>query len=141
MASTPVKFARQYSTSLTAKLVSAGGSGTPNASGYACTNSNGLQSFTVAEALVGAFYVYAYDSLSEIAYNGFVILADTTDAHFCVDDLPTAVANEKLRKFFSNRAPISGAASGFQRFQTYNDDGSESDQYDWNPSNGTIEPV
>ena len=89
MASTPVKILRPYDSALTVKLVSAGGTGTPNASGYACTNTSGLQAFTVTEALVGVFYVYAYDAGDEIAYNGYVTLADTTAVHRCVDDIDT----------------------------------------------------
>jgi hypothetical protein len=89
-ANTPVKFTRPYPTSLTAKLVSVGGTGTPNAAGYACTSSNGLQSLTVAEALVGAFYIYAYDAGSEIAYSGFVVLADDTTTYYGFDDLTAA---------------------------------------------------
>lgn len=91
MANTPVKFLRSYSSALTAKLVSAGGTGTPNASGYACTNSNGLQTFTVAEDLVGLFYVYVHDANDEIAYNGFVVLADTTDTCYVVDEIAIAL--------------------------------------------------
>lgn len=87
MANTPVKFLRSYSSALTAKLVSAGGTGTPNASGYACTNSNGLQTFTVAEALVGLFYVYVHDSNDEIAYQGYVTLVDTTAVHRITDEV------------------------------------------------------
>lgn len=143
MANTPVKFARAYDTSLTVKLVAAGGSGTPNGSGYACTNSNGFQSFTVAEALTGAFYAYAYDSENEIAYQGFVLLVDTTATHYCLDDLTTAIASDKLRKFFTNaREPISGAATGYQRFRVYEDDGTTTAfDLDWKTSDGTIEPV
>jgi hypothetical protein len=85
MATTTVTFLRDYDTALTAKLVSVGGTGTPNPAGYACTNTNGLQSFSITEALVGEFYVYAYDSLGDIAYQGYVLLADDT-ATYRVDD-------------------------------------------------------
>lgn len=92
MASTPVRFVRSYHSSLTAKLVGVGGTGTPNASGYACTNTNGMQAFTVPESLAGAFYVYAHDAQSEIAYQGYVLLADTTDTHYVSDDASLIVS-------------------------------------------------
>lgn len=89
MASTPVHFLRPYPSTLTAKLTSAGGTGTPHVDGYTCTNTNGLQVFTVTQALVGLFYVYIHDAGGEIAYTGYVTLADTTDIHRVVDDLLT----------------------------------------------------
>jgi hypothetical protein len=113
MASTPVKILRPYDSALTVKLVSAGGTGTPNASGYACTNTSGLQAFTVTEALVGVFYVYAYDAGDEIAYNGYVTLADTTAVHRCVDDIDTK-DNSYVAASFSvtaNTNAITAAAS------------------------------
>lgn len=86
MPTTTVKFLRDYDTELTAKLVSVGGTGTPNAAGYACTNTNGLQSLTITESLVGEFYFYAYDSLGDIAYQGYVMLVDDTGT-YRVDDV------------------------------------------------------
>jgi hypothetical protein len=53
------------------------------------------------------------------------------------------VSADKLRKFFTNaREPISGAATGFQRFRVYEDDGTTTAfDLDWKTTNGTIEPV
>ena len=85
MATTTVTFLRDYPAALTAKLTSVGGTGTPNASGYACTNTNGLQSLTITEALVGEFYLYAYDSLGDIAFQSYVTLADDTGVYRASD--------------------------------------------------------
>jgi hypothetical protein len=93
MANTVVRFLRAYDSSLTAKLVSIGGTGTPNASGYSCTNTNGMQSITVPEALVGDFYLYAYDSLDEIAYQGYLKdLLDTVGPFYAAEDVASATA-------------------------------------------------
>ena len=96
MATTTATFLRQYDTSLTAKLTSVGGTGTPNAAGYACTNTNGLQSLTITEALVGAFYGYAYDSLGDIAYQGYVVLADDTGTYRFDDTIAAIKADAAL---------------------------------------------
>jgi len=96
MATTTATFLRDYSTALTAKLVSVGGTGTPNAAGYACTNSNGLQSLSITEALVGEFYAYAYDSLGDIAYQGYVLLADDTGTYRVDDTLAAFKADATL---------------------------------------------
>ena len=96
MATTIVTFLRQYDTALTAKLTSVGGTGTPNASGYACTNTNGLQSLTITESLVGEFYLYAYDSLGDIAYHGYVVLADDTGTYRVEDTVAAIKADADL---------------------------------------------
>ncbi len=96
MATTTVTFLRDYDTALTAKLTSVGGTGTPNASGYACTNTNGLQSLSITEALVGEFYAYAYDSLGDIAYQGYVLLADDTETYRVDDTLAAFKADATL---------------------------------------------
>lgn len=87
MATTTATFLRDYATALTAKLTSVGGTGTPNASGYACTNTNGLQSISITESLVGEFYFYAYDSLGDIAFQGYVVLADDTGTYRVEDSV------------------------------------------------------
>lgn len=92
MSTTTATFLRDYSTALTLKLVSVGGTGTPNAAGYACTNTNGLQSVSITEALVGEFYGYAYDSLGDIAYQGYVVLADDTGTYRIDDSLSVITA-------------------------------------------------
>lgn len=96
MATTTVTFLRDYATALTAKLTSVGGTGTPNASGYNCTNTNGLQSLTITEALVGEFYLYAYDSLGDIAYQGYVVLADDTGTYRVEDTVAAIKADAAL---------------------------------------------
>lgn len=96
MATTTATFLRDYATALTAKLTSVGGTGTPNASGYACTNTNGLQSLTITEALVGEFYLYAYDSLGDIAYQGYVVLADDTGTYRVEDTVAAIKADPDL---------------------------------------------
>lgn len=96
MATTTATFLRDYDTALTAKLTSVGGTGTPNASGYACTNTNGLQSLTITEALVGEFYIYAYDSLGDIAYQGYVVLADDTGTYRVEDTVAAIKADAAL---------------------------------------------
>lgn len=96
MATTTATFLRDYDTALTAKLVSVGGTGTPNAAGYACTNTNGLQSLSITEALVGEFYAYAYDSLGDIAYQGYVLLADDTGTYRVDDTLAAFKADAQL---------------------------------------------
>lgn len=112
MASTPVKFIRAYDTSLTAKLVSVGGTGTPNASGYGCTNTNGMQSFTVAEALIGLFYAYAYDAAGEIAWQGYFDLLNDTETYYGFDDLATLVqAKSALAQSQANNAILATYAA------------------------------
>lgn len=53
------------------------------------------------------------------------------------------VSADKLRKFFTNRRePISGSATGYQRFRVYEDDGiTTAFDLDWKTTDGTIEPV
>lgn len=87
MASTTVTLLRDYPTALTLKLSSRGGTGTPNASGYALTNSNGEQTGSVTEDLVGVFYAYAIDSLGDIAAHGYVLLADDTGTYRVEDSV------------------------------------------------------
>lgn len=96
MPTTTATFLRQYDTALTVKLVSVGGTGTPNASGYACTNTNGLQSISITEPLVGEFYCYAYDSLGDIAYQGYVLLADDTGTYRLDDAIAAFKADADL---------------------------------------------
>lgn len=141
MPTTPVKFARAYDTSLTAKLVSVGGTGTPAAS-YACTNTNGLQAISVTEALVGAFYLYAYDADSEVAYQGYVLLADDTTTYFAVDDLPAALDAKKARQFQTNKRDLEVLGSTQWRYTVYEDDGTTpAYQTDYDPTTGEKEAV
>ena len=86
MANTTVTFLRASDDALTAKLTSVGGTGTPNAAGYACTDSDGLQSLTIPEALVGEFYLRAEDGSGDIAFQGYVTLQDDT-GRYRVSDL------------------------------------------------------
>ena len=96
MANTTVTFLRASDDALTAKLTSVGGAGTPDEDGYACTDTNGLQSITISEALVGEFYLRAEDESEEIAYQGYVILADDTGTYRCHDEIESGV--QAIRK-------------------------------------------
>ena len=84
MPNTTVTFLRASDDALTVFLVSAGGTGTP-ASGYACTDTNGLQSITVSEALVGEFYLRAEDTNGDVGYQAYVRMKDDTGVYRASD--------------------------------------------------------
>ena len=130
MATTIVKFLRDYDTALTAKLTSVGGTGTPNAAGYACTNTNGLQSLSITEALVGEFYCFAYDINDDIAYQGYVVLADDTGTYRVDDtiaaikadaDLGTAglLADTKQTRAIAEGDPVVELSAGVYKYRVY----------------------
>lgn len=152
MATTTVTFLRDYDTALTAKLVSVGGTGTPNAAGYACTNTNGLQSISITEALVGEFYAYAYDSLGDIAYQGYVVLADDTGTYRIEDSLSVITAAtqataaaldaEKSRQFITNKRTREVLGPRQIRYTIRNDDDSaDAFSIDYDPQTGNIATV
>ena len=96
MATTVINVLRDYDTALTAKLVSIGGTGTPNAAGYACTNTAGLQSFVATEALVGAFYLRLEDGSGDVAYQDKIVLADTVGPYWAGDVIAEIKADAEL---------------------------------------------
>lgn len=96
MATTVINVLRDYDTALTAKLVSIGGTGTPNAAGYACTNTAGLQSFVATEALVGAFYLRLEDGSGDVAYQDKIVLADTVGPYWAGDVIAAIKADAEL---------------------------------------------
>lgn len=106
------------------------------------TNRKGL--YTTAnftDTLSGRHYIVKKISGTAIG-SDFVTLLNATGT-YDAEGITSPADAEKLRKFFTNaRAPISGAATGYTRFQVYENDGvTPAFAIDWKNADGTIEPV
>lgn len=87
MANTKISFLTYQDQTLTAFLTNLTGTGTPNPSGYAASDTlnNGLYLATIPEALIGEFSIKAIDTDDEIAFHGYVSLNDDTETYRCYD--------------------------------------------------------